>query len=73
MTSAPMTRDEFFPTLFAGAVGGVLTVALGIFIFSCGRDSGKDFCIAHPSECQASSSSKAYLEALKIEQGGNHD
>ena len=57
MKSAPMTRDEFFPTLFAGALGGVAVVALGIFIFSCGKDSGKDFCIAHPSECQAPLSS----------------
>jgi len=70
MKSAPMTRDEFFPTLFLGAFGGVLTVALGIFIFSCGKESGKDFCIAHPSECQAPLLSKAYLDAVAT-QGGN--
>jgi len=69
MKTDPMTRDEFFPTLFAGACGGVAIVALGIFIFSCGKDSGKDFCIAHPSECQAPSLSKAYIDALSVQRG----
>jgi hypothetical protein len=71
MKSAPMTRDAFFPTLLMGACGGVAIVAIGLFIFSAGKESGKDFCIAHPSECQASPLSKAYLEALRIRQGGN--